>query len=105
MERKWVAKPYRYADGNCWNENRYEIFYSTPDNKWVSVGGAMRTWKNGTVAFLADLPVNRQLRTPDQIVNNTMGLHVWGETLIQALSTLKKTFPDPRTVLEDHYGF
>lgn len=94
MERKWVARPYRYADGVPWNQDRYEIFVLTAEGM-VSVGGAIRSWSHRTVAFLCPKEVQRKIRTPQDAETRTEGLYVVGASVKEALSQLKWRWPNP----------
>jgi hypothetical protein len=99
MRRRWLARPYAYADGVPWNDGRYEIFIRGSAGDMVSVGGAMCNRKQGTIAFLCPKSTNRIIRTPLDAANLTDQLYVKAATLKDALTLLKKTFPDPENSL------
>jgi len=101
MERKWVARPYKYADGVPWNSDRYEIFVTDSHGDWVSVGGAIRSWSGRTIAFLSTINVNRLVRTPLDAQVMTDGLWVAGDTVRSALKTLKWKYQDPQSLLQE----
>jgi hypothetical protein len=101
MERKWVAKPYVYADGFLWNSDRYEIFVINDKRELVSVGGAICTWGGNTIAFLCKKSVNREIRTPLQAEEKASGHYVWGESVKSALQTLKWKYSDPESLLRE----
>lgn len=100
MKKQWVARPYKYADGVPWNEDRYEIFVKE-NGEWVSVGGAIRRWNQRTIAFICTKTQQRSIRTPQQAEKETDGLYVWGNSVRSALNTLKWKYPDPATTLKE----
>jgi hypothetical protein len=104
VEPQWVARPYRYADGMNWNEDRYEIFI-WKNQDWVSIGGALKSRKRGVVAFLCDPAMNRILRSPDDVTKHTEGCYVWGGTLEESLRALKSKYPNPEAVLREIANF
>jgi hypothetical protein len=98
MERKWVARPYRYADGVPWNEDRYELFVAG-EGGLVSIGGAIRSWDHRTVAFLCPKTLQRLIRSPKDAVNRTDGFYVIGASVKEALMLLKWRWPNPELTL------
>ena len=98
MEKRFIARPYRYADGVPWNEDRYEIFV-WENGKWESVGGAIRKWGGKTIAFLCIPSSQRDIRTPEQAVRKSDGLYVWGDNVKSALQALKCMYPNPTDTL------
>ena len=96
----WIARKFKYSDGVPWNDDRYEIFFRTPTGNWASVGGAIRNWKQETIAFLCTKSSNRIIRTPLQAQEETGGLYVWGSSVMEALIALKEKYPNPREVLK-----
>lgn len=101
MAKQWKASPYRYADGVPWNSDRFEVFVLGDDGKWKSVGGAISKWGKTTVAFLCDREKQRTIRTLEDAIDGTEGLCVLEDRLIDALRTLKRTYPDPEAVLAE----
>lgn len=100
MSKLFIARPYRYADGVPWNEDRYEIFVKD-NGQWVSIGGAIRRWDKRTVAFICTKGAQRWIRTPLQAEQETNGLYVWGNSVREALLTLKWKYPDPTETLHE----
>lgn len=100
MELRWIARPYRYADNVPWNADRYEIFVHV-EGEWVAVGGAIRHWSNRTIAFLCTKTQQRLIRTPYDAEQRSNSLYVMGDTVTDALRTLKWKYPDPLKTLSE----
>lgn len=100
-EHRWLARPYKYADGVPWNEDRYEVFVLGDAGTLVSVGGAIRSWDMRTVAFLCGRTMQRVIRTQQDAVTRTNGLYVIGASVIEALNLLKIRWPRPAQILDD----
>lgn len=100
MRKRWLARKYVYANGVSYNEDRYEIFIWN-NGDWVSVGGAIRKWGGKTIAFLCLPAQQRDIRKPDDVPQRSAGLYIWGETTKAALHTLKSSYPDPCSTLNN----
>jgi hypothetical protein len=100
MEKKWLARPYRYADGVPWNDDRYEVFVEVDEGKsWFSIGGAIRSWDQSTVAFLCYKTMQRKVRSPQDAVDRTEGLFVVAPSVRESLHLLKWRWPNPELTL------
>jgi hypothetical protein len=100
MDKRWLSTRYRYADGVLHSEKRREIFFRNDSEKYISVGGAFRG-KRGTIAFLCERAVQRNIHTANDAVQSTHGLYVWGKTELEAYHKLKEKFPDPQRILAE----
>lgn len=103
MESKWIARPYKYADGVAWNDFRYEIFFRVED-EWVSVGGVMQLkGRVEAIAFLCRHTSQRYIRSPQHVEREVAGRYVMGDNIEEALRTLKWKYPEPVQLLQDDY--
>lgn len=101
MERPWLARPYRFADGIPWDEFRYEIFVPR-DKQLISVGGAIRIFGKQPhyIAFICTKAKNRKIRTPQDAMKLSDGNYVKGRNMKEALTNLKQRFPQPDVLLD-----
>lgn len=101
MQKRWIARPYCYADNQAWNPGRKELFI-WKDGEWFPVGGAMLIEATGrSVAFLCTRTANRTIRKPGQVQAESNGLFVLGTSLREALDILKFKYPDPERTLAE----
>ncbi len=101
MSQRYLARRYRYADNVPWNDDRYEIFVEE-DGQLLSIGGAIRTWTNRTIAFLCTKQEQRWIHTPQEAEQRASGgIFVWGDSVRDALTALKRQYPMPEKILRD----
>jgi hypothetical protein len=99
MKGQWLASPYRYADKVPWNDGRWVLLAPDATGKLVPIGGALKTWNNGVIAFLCFESDQRDIRNPKDAEYRSRGNFTWGVSLRQALSRFKYRFPNPHEKL------